>query len=56
MSSGPADYASGTRGTTSALTGARLPQDPLEESGGAIGVTSTSERTPQNHRVSESVE
>ena len=36
-SSGPADYDSGTRGATSALTGALLPQDPLEDSGGAVG-------------------
>ena len=35
--SGPADYDSGTRGATSPLTGARLPQDPLEDSGGAVG-------------------
>ncbi|CAD7688116.1 unnamed protein product [Nyctereutes procyonoides] len=33
----PADYDSGTRGAMSALTGARLPQDPLEDSGGAVG-------------------
>ena len=33
----PADYDSGTRGATSAFTGARLPQDPLEDSGGAVG-------------------
>ncbi|CAD7690464.1 unnamed protein product [Nyctereutes procyonoides] len=33
----PADYDSGTLGAMSALTGARLPQDPLEDSGGAVG-------------------
>ena len=33
----PADYDSGTRGATSAFTAARLPQDPLQDSGGAIG-------------------
>ena len=37
VSSGPADYDSGTHGATSALTGARFPQDPLEDSGSAIG-------------------
>ena len=36
-SSGPADYDSGTRGATSALTGALLPQDALEDSGGSVG-------------------
>ena len=35
--SGPTDYDSGTRGATCALTGAQLPQDPLEDSGGAVG-------------------
>ena len=35
--SGPTDYDSGTRGATSAFTGARLPQDPLEDSGGDVG-------------------
>ncbi|XP_048962685.1 uncharacterized protein LOC118353533 isoform X17 [Canis lupus dingo] len=35
--SGPADYDSGTRGATCALTGAQLPQDPLEDSGGVVG-------------------
>ena len=35
--SGPADYDSGTREATSTLTGARLSQDPLEDSGGAVG-------------------
>ena len=35
--SGPADYDSGTRGATSALTGSRLPQESLEDSGGANG-------------------
>ena len=34
--SGPADYDSGTRGATSALTGALLPQGPLEDSGGVV--------------------
>ena len=34
--SGPADYDSGTRGATSTLTGARRPQDPLEDTGGAV--------------------
>ena len=33
----PADYESGTCGATSAFTAARLPQDPLEDSGGAVG-------------------
>ena len=37
VSSGPADYDSGTRGATSALTGSRLPQESLEDSGGANG-------------------
>ena len=54
--SGPADYDSGTHGATCALTGARLPQDPLEDTGGTVGATSMSEGTPQNHRVSEWVE
>ena len=34
--SGPTDYDSGTRGAMSTFTGARLPQDPLEDSGGAV--------------------
>ena len=34
---GPADYDSGTRGATSTLTGAQIPQESLEDSGGAIG-------------------
>ena len=37
VSSGPADYDSGTRGATSALTGAQIPQESLEDSGGAFG-------------------
>ena len=37
VSSGPADYDSGTRGATSTLTGAQIPQESLEDSGGAIG-------------------
>ena len=36
-SSGPADYDLGTRGAMSTLTGALLPQDPLEDFGGAVG-------------------
>ena len=36
-SSGPTDYDTGTRGAMSALTGAWLPQDPLEDSGDAVG-------------------
>ncbi|XP_077700449.1 uncharacterized protein LOC144281356 isoform X1 [Canis aureus] len=51
--SGPADYDSGTHGATCALTGARLPQDPLEDTGGTVGATSMSEGTPQNHRTVE---
>ena len=35
--SGPADYDSGTRGATSALTGAQISQESLEDSGGAFG-------------------
>lgn len=36
-SSGPTDYDPGTRGATFTRTGSWLPQDPLEDSGGAIG-------------------
>ena len=36
-SSGRTDYDTGTLGAMSALTGAWLPQDPLEDSGGAVG-------------------
>ena len=54
--SGPADYDSRTRGATCALTGARLPQDSLEESGRAFGGHVHIKGTPQNHRIMEWVE
>ena len=52
-SSGPAVYDSGTHGATSAMTGVQLPQDPLEDPGGAVQSHIHLSRATQNDKVSE---